>query len=153
MKILQDKIYLSASDLSTHIACPHATFLDLQNAKGLLKPPGKTFVGLRALQQRGEDFERNYLGQLKAEGKSIVEIDKNDKVNALQHTIHAMASGADIIYQARLEKDAWNGWADFLVKSRERSKFGDWSYQVMDTKLSRETRAGAILQICLYSEI
>jgi predicted RecB family nuclease len=30
---------------------------------------------------------------------------------------------------------------------------GSGSYEVMDTKLSRETKAGAILQICLYSEI
>ena len=153
MKIADGKTYLSASDLSTHIACLHATFLNLQQAKGLLKPPGKTFAGLIALQQKGEEFERNYLEQLKAEGKSIVEIDKNDKANALQHTIDAMASGAAIIYQARLEHDTWNGWADFLIKREDKhGKFG-WSYEVMDTKLSRETKAGAILQICLYSEI
>jgi hypothetical protein len=78
MKIIEDKIYLSASDLSTHIACPHATFLNLQEAKGSLKTPGNIHAALYALQKKGEEFESNYLQQLKAKGKSIVEIDKDN---------------------------------------------------------------------------
>jgi predicted RecB family nuclease len=153
MKISGDKIYLSASDLSTHIACPHATFLNLQQAKGLLKPPGQTYGALQALQKIGEEFESNYLVQLKADGKKVVEIDKTSPKQALQDTLNAMAAGADIIYQARLEHDIWNGWADFLVRVEEPKGKLEWSYEVMDTKLSRETKSGAILQICLYSEI
>jgi uncharacterized protein len=153
MKIVDGKVHLSASDLSTHIACPHATFLNLEVAKGLLKPPGKTFGALIALQKKGEEFERNYLQQLKAQGKTIVEIDKASPPQAKQDTLEAMTAGADIIYQARLEHYIWNGWADFLIKTDRASKLGPWSYEVMDTKLSRETKAGAILQICLYSEI
>ncbi|TMI89011.1 MAG: TM0106 family RecB-like putative nuclease [Bacteroidetes bacterium] len=152
MKIVEDKIYLSASDLSTHIACPHATFLNLQEAKGSLKAPGNIHAALYALQKKGEEFERNYLEQLKAKGKTVIEIEKTSLKKALQDTVSAMAEGADIIYQARLEHDIWNGWADFLVKTNKPGRF-DWSYEVMDTKLSRETKAGAILQICLYSEI
>lgn len=168
MKHNAGKIYLSASDLSTHIACPHATFLNLQEAKGKLKAPGNIHAALKVLQQKGEEFERSYLEKLKGKGKEsgvwsqesgvdrknlkIIEIDKQD-ANALQNTLKGMAAGADIIYQARLEHDTWNGWADFLVKTNKRSKFGEWSYEVIDTKLSRKTKAGAILQICLYSEI
>jgi hypothetical protein len=33
------------------------------------------------------------------------------------------------------------------------SALGGWSYQVADTKLARETRAGTILQLGLYSEL
>src|SRR5204863_6595027 len=109
---------------------------------------------LIALQKKGEEFERDYLRQLREEGKQIAEIDKKNARQAREDTIDAMATGADIIYQARLEHDVWNGWADFLVKTTDRpSQFGAWSYEVMDTKLSRETKAGAILQVCLYSEI
>lgn len=153
MKIVEGKIYLSASDLSTHIACPHATFLNLQQAKGLIKPSGQSYGALLALQQKGEEFEQSYLEKLRTENKTIVEINRTNARQALQHTLDAMTSGADVIYQARLELDTWNGWADFLVKVSKPSKFGPWSYEVMDTKLSRETKAGAILQICLYSEI
>ncbi|HET9825352.1 MAG TPA: hypothetical protein VFP87_08460, partial [Chitinophagaceae bacterium] len=156
MKIAEGKIYLSASDLSTHIACPHATYLNLQEARGLKKPSGQTFAALQVLQLKGEEFEENYLKQLKSQGKTIVDIDNSARKEALESTLNAMAAGADVIYQARLELDKWNGLADFLVKVEnpgKRSKFGPWYYEVMDTKLSRETKAGAILQICMYSEI
>jgi predicted RecB family nuclease len=153
MKIIGDKTYLSASDLSTHIACPHATFLNLQKAKGLLAEPENVYGALIELQKKGEEFEVGYLKKLKDDGKTIISIDKKDRRKALQETLKAMTEGADIIYQARLEYDLWNGWADFLRKVNTRSKLGEWSYEVIDTKLSKETKAGAILQICLYSEI
>jgi uncharacterized protein len=153
MKILGGKTYLSASDLSTHIACAHATFLNLQEARGVLKAPANVDGLLFVLQQKGEEFESSYIEQLKQSKKAVVEIDKTDRRKALQDTLAAMSAGADIIYQARLEYDIWNGWADFLIKVNKPSVFGAWSYEVMDTKLSKETKAGAILQICLYSEI
>ncbi len=153
MRIYGDKTYLSASDLSSHIACAHATFLNLQEAKGILKAPGNAHAALYALQQKGEEFERGYIEELRKSEKTVVEIDKDDRRKALRETLAAMAGGADIIYQARLEQDTWNGWADFLIKVNKPGSFGDWSYEVMDTKLSRETKAGAILQICSYSEM
>jgi predicted RecB family nuclease len=153
MKIVDRKVYLSASDLSTHMACPHATLLNLEEAKGLRKPPVQIFGTLQALQKKGEEFEQNFLQRLRSEGKTIVDIDRTNRAQAFRDTLKAMADGADIIYQARLELGVWNGWADFLRRVEERSKWGSWSYEVMDTKLSREAKAGAILQICLYSEI
>src|SRR5581483_5523606 len=33
------------------------------------------------------------------------------------------------------------------------SGLGGWSYEIADTKLARETRAGTILQLGLYSEM
>src|SRR5688572_8152570 len=123
MKFLEGKFFLSASDLSTHIACPHATTLNLKEAKGTLKAPGNIHAALKVLQQKGEEFERNYLERLRQEGKKIIEIDKNDK-NPLQETLSAMAAGVDIIYQARLEHGIWRGWADFLLKVNKPGKFG-----------------------------
>jgi hypothetical protein len=115
MKIICSKIFLSASDLSTYIACPHATWLSLQEAGGKLKAPQNINAALHALQQKGEAFEAGYIQQLKESGKTIIEIDrKAGREKALQDTINAMKQGADIIYQARLEHDIWNGWADFL---------------------------------------
>ena len=64
-----------------------------------------------------------------------------------------MEAGVDVIYQARLKEEGkWSGWADFLMKVERPSKLGDWSYEVWDTKLANETKAGTILQIGLYSE-
>ncbi len=63
-----------------------------------------------------------------------------------------MRSGIDVIYQAALEHDAWSGRADFLRKVNDApSSLGAWSYEACDTKLARETKAGTILQLCVYS--
>jgi uncharacterized protein len=154
MKIIDSTIYLSASDLSTYISCKHATFLNLQLAKKIISsPPTYDNPSLRALQQRGEEFESDYIKYLKDSGKTVVEISKGETKEAAAQTVEAMKQGADVIYQARLEQDTWNGWADFLIRVDKAGKFGSWSYEVMDTKLAKETKAGAILQISLYSEM
>ena len=62
-----------------------------------------------------------------------------------------MRAGADVIYQATLSDDTWYGRADFLCKVNAPSDLGDWSYEVTDTKLARDTKAGTILQLCVYS--
>ena len=155
MKIIDTIIHLSASDLSTHMSCKHATFLNLQLAKKIISsPPRYDNPSLEALQNKGKEFEESYITQLKESGKKVVEVSEHDPKEAAARTLDAMKEGVDIIYQARLELDVWNGWADFLIKRVDKaSKFGNWSYEVMDTKLSKETRAGAILQISLYSEM
>src|SRR6185369_7536170 len=96
----------------------------------------------------------DHIDMLRRSGKTVVEINRGDTNEAAVQTVEAMKRGVDIIYQARLEQDIWGGWADFLIKKVDKtSKFGNWYYEVMDTKLSKETRAGAILQISLYSEM
>jgi uncharacterized protein len=136
------------------MSCKHATFLNLQLAKKIIpSPPGYENPSLEALKQKGEEFEKGYINQQREAGKTVVEISRGNAEEAVAKTLEAIKQGVDIIYQARLELDIWNGWADFLIKVEKQSKFGDWSYEVMDTKLSKETRAGAILQISLYSEM
>ena len=117
MKIIGTTIYLSASDLSTHISCHHATFLNLQLAKKIIAPP-RVYdnPSLEALQKKGEEFENDYIKQLKVTGLTVVEISKNDSKKAALETLTAMKHGVDIIYQARLEHEVWNGWADFIIK-------------------------------------
>jgi uncharacterized protein len=45
------------------------------------------------------------------------------------------------------------GRADFLVKVGMGSGLGEWSYEVVETKLARSTKARAIVQLCFYSEL
>ncbi|MES9854744.1 MAG: TM0106 family RecB-like putative nuclease [Candidatus Thiodiazotropha sp. L084R] len=33
------------------------------------------------------------------------------------------------------------------------SSLGDWSYEIIDTKLARETKGGSVLQLCLYADM
>ncbi|MFN5418832.1 MAG: hypothetical protein ACK487_00645, partial [Sphingomonadales bacterium] len=119
---------------------------------GELKKPMQKSRVVETLQKRGIEFEQAFLAELRAKGKRIVEIDQESS-RAYKETIEAMKSGADYIYQARMEMDNWQGWADFLIRVEKPSKLGSWSYEVCDTKLATQTKAGTILQIALYSEI
>ena len=70
-----------------------------------------------------------------------------------ERALEAMRAGADAIVQAELGRGRWVGRADVLLRVEEPSDLGSWSYEVADTKLAQETRAGTVLQLCLYSEL
>ena len=145
---------LSASDLSQFMACQHATMLDLQVANGEIKKPiPYPNATLNTLIQKGEDFEKAYVEELRRQGLNVAVIVRGNNKLALQRTHEAMKAGADVIYQARLEQDIWQGWSDFLFRCDKPSDLGSWSYEVEDTKFAKHTRAGAILQITLYSQM
>ena len=152
MRKAHNQIIFSASDLSNHIHCKHLTNLNYDVVQGLKDKPISTNRVLDVLRERGINFENSFLSDLETKGYVIIKISQDDP-EARQRTIDAMSKGVDYIYQARLSNDKWQGWADFLIKVNQPSDLGGWSYEVIDTKLSTETRAGTILQIALYSEI
>lgn len=153
MKRKDKKIIYSPSDLSAHSSCKHLTQLNKRHVKGEIADPDiYNNPVIAILKEKGIEFENNHLQILKSKGLNVSEIDNSDPL-AEQHTVDAMKAGFDIIYQARLkENNKWSGWADFLLKVPRPSNLGDWSYEVWDTKLANETKAGTILQIGLYSE-
>ena len=62
-------------------------------------------------------------------------------------------AGPDVVVQAGVGADGWIGYADVLRRVERPSALGAWSDEVLDTKLSRETRGGTILQLCAYTEM
>ena len=152
MKKQSGQLIFSATDLSNFINCKHLTQLNKLAAEGVIKKPIRKNRVTEMLQQKGLDFENAFLSTLESEGKSITKIEQADP-NAFGNTISAMRLGVDVVYQARLEQDNWQGWSDFLIKVNKPSNLGNWSYEVMDTKLATETKSGTILQIALYSQI
>lgn len=105
------------------------------------------------MQERGLAFEQAYLKSLIEEGLTIAKPIEEDTETSFQRTCSAMQEGVDVIYQASLKSGIWRGRADFLRKVKKASGLGSWSYEVIDTKLAKETRAGTILQLCLYSQM
>jgi predicted RecB family nuclease len=153
MKKEASTIYLSASDLSGHIACPHLTHLDLRALNGEIKKQFFEDPTVELLKERGMEFEKKYLSSIKSKGLSIRIPDNDADFLSINETRDAMEKGFDVIYQANLQMGRWRGRADFLMKVPVPSKLGTWSYEVIDSKLARETRTGTILQLCLYSEM
>ncbi len=151
-----DSVYirLSASDLSNHLTCHHLTSLDLAVALGETAAPAWKSPDLWVLQQRGAEHEEAYLKHLESAGLAIVNLrDADNDERAFAETSAAMEKGPAVIAQAALASGRWFGRADVLRRVERASKLGDWSYEIYDCKLARETKAATILQLSLYSEL
>jgi predicted RecB family nuclease len=154
MRTYNGDLLLSASDLSNHLSCPHSTSLDLAFILGELQAPTWIDPLAEVLRERGFQHERAYLEHLRNQGLDLCTLPEENSLDlALEQTRAAMAGGAEVIVQATLVAEPWQGRADVLVRTGTPSALWPWSYEVVDTKLARETRAGTILQLCLYSEM
>lgn len=169
MKITKQQTTLSATDLSNHIACKHATQLERQYAARAIEKPVRKNHFLDRIIERGIDHEAAYLRHLReASNLRIVEFTREES-RVEGKTLSAMKAGADVIYQGALstapngrsgnetvvETGAkWAGRPDFLIRVQSDSPaFGAWSYEAVDTKLTQNTKAGTIMQLCVYSDL
>lgn len=149
----EDTLLFSASDLIIFLGCHHATYLDLKWLGGEIKP-AEDSTSNKLLQDKGYEHEKNYLQSLKDNAKVIFEISKDQPSEVrTRQTTDALQSGPEIIYQARLTDYPWYGDADFLIKTDTPSKLGAFSYEVLDTKLSRSPEPKHIMQLCVYSDL
>jgi uncharacterized protein len=154
MKKLSHDIQLSASDLVGHLNCGRLTALDLQVANNQLAKPHVWDQAIEILRERGFRHEKAFVDHLKAAALSYQKIDGVDITDSsVVATSDAMKNGVEVIIQGALRSGRWSGRADVLRRVNEPSDFGDWSYEVIDTKLARETKAGTVLQLCLYSDL
>ncbi len=153
MKYENGQLAFSATNLAHHLSCQHLTELERRFAEGTLEREHYPDPVLELLIELGERHETAYLDSLKGQGKQVVEIKEFGGEESVQQTIDAMQQGTDVIAQASLVALPWRGRADFLIKVDQPSQLGPWSYEVADTKLAQTTRAGTVLQLCLYTEI
>lgn len=154
MQEVNGSIRLSATDVANHLACRHLTQLDLAAAKGGPQPPFRNDPRLEALQRRGMEHETRYIDHLRERGRAVHRMEETRDVQlAMEKTVEVMRSGVDVIVQPVLLNEPFQGRADVLLRVDEPSDLGKFSYEAADTKLSQETKAGTILQLCAYSEI
>ena len=153
MRTRDGRLTFSAGDLAGHLACGHLSDLDRRAARGELERPVRKDPVLELLQERGLEFERAYVDHLRAQGREVVELRDVEGGTALERTREACRRGVDVIVQAELGSGRWHGRADLLVRAEGESDLGAWRYEVIDTKLARDTRAGTVLQLCLYADL
>ncbi|MHB1865445.1 MAG: TM0106 family RecB-like putative nuclease [Candidatus Saccharimonadales bacterium] len=159
MQPVDDRLLLSASDLAAFMECEHLSALDLRVAYGTETiEPSRNDAAL-LVARKGDEHEAAYLARLRAEKVDVAVLPAaadslGDLDEAVEHTKEAMRSGAEVIYQGALLDGDWRGYADFLERVAAPSPaFGDYSYEVLDTKLARTTRPRFLVQLCLYSEL
>lgn len=154
LRKFSDHIQLSASDFVNHLNCQHLTALDIDVTEEALDSPSHWGPLLDILRERGLRHETEFIEHLRAQELDIVEIDGIDITpDAVTQTREAMAQGHDVIVQAAFEGGRWTGRADILRRVETPSQLGEWSYEVIDTNLARETKGGTILQLCLYADL
>jgi len=156
MKTVGQQIRLAGSDLSNHLACRHLTALDLQVARGERAAPDWAAPDLKVIQELGLRHEAAYLAHLSGLGlavENLGQIDHKDEGRLLAETLALMERGAEVIAQGSLSDAEWFGRPDVLRRVEKPSKRWKWSYEVVDTKLARETKATTILQLSLYSDL
>jgi uncharacterized protein len=159
--LIDGRPVVSATDLVGFLACEHLTNLERAALAGLVARPEREDPELDMIARRGTEHEQKYLAWLSDQGRTIAEI--STKVahgesqgpmlrRAAQETIEALHRGDDVIYQATFFDGRWRGHADFLLRVERPSDLGTWSYEVADTKLARKAKAGALLQLCSYTD-
>ena len=154
MHLLGSDLVLSATDLSNFLSCRHRTALDMAVEYGERARPRFRDPLLDLLWQRGRDHEARYVDSLRGEGRTVVEFAfGEDPAEHLRKTLEEMHKGTDIIVQGALSEGHWFGRPDIMLRIEVPSALGSWSYEISDTKLARETKAGTILQLGLYSEM
>jgi len=154
MRLVDQILQLSATDLANHLSCTHLSQQSRAVAEGRAKKPKWHDPIAEILRERGMAHEAAYLAHLReTEGIGVVAIPEGSDADGAERTRAAMRAGAPLIYQAPLGNARWHGRADFLRRVERPGELGAWSYEVIDAKLATETRAGTILQLCVYSEL
>ena len=153
MQLLDSSLQLSASDLSRFLSCRHCTALDMEVAQGLRAKPSFVDPFLELLIARGLAHEKEYVESIEAGGHEVLDLAGLPRSEAAERCLEAMRKGQPAIVQGVLRGGEWLGLPDVLRRVETPSDFGSWSYEVYDTKLARETRGTAILQLSLYSNL
>lgn len=148
-------IVYSPSDLCRFMSSPFASWMERYSIEipehGFERDEDDSM--LRLLQDKGEAHEAGLLKEFQLQGKNIAVIDGATVKKKRANTLTAMASGAEVIFQACLQKSPFRGFADFLVKVPGQSLLGDYHYEVWDTKLSKTPKPYFAVQLCCYAEM
>lgn len=153
MRQSENGIQFSATDLCNYMECAHLTSLSLQDLEQAI-PKDERDEESELIAEKGMEFETQYLSRLKS-GSEIhdLSIVRGSNAEKLQATVAGLAKAPEILYQAYLEHSVFMGYADFLLRVDTPSRLGAYSYEVLDTKLSRTPKPYFIIQLCLYSEL
>lgn len=155
MRLENNNLLHSASDLNTFLACSHAVALNLQKLLDPSSLPDKAADDESnvLIQNAGHAHEAAYLARLKSETE-VVQISASGSLEErVSATLKAMAAGVPIITQAAFKMLPWHGYADFLCRVEVPSALGNFSYETIDTKLARTADPKHVMQISLYSEM
>ncbi len=161
LRLPDDTTVLSATDLTSYLACEH--LFEQRRAiafgeRGKPRPVDDPHAEL--IRYRGDEHEGDQRDRLTAELAGCVDLSgevpftRDGLEAAAAATLGAMRGGAPLIYQAPLFDGRWQGRVDFLRRRDDvRSALGAYAYEVLDTKLSRAVKPDFVHQLWLYTRL
>ncbi len=164
MQLLDGTPVYSATDLVGFLACGHRFELERAALAGLVKKPIRSDPTIELIQERGYEHERRYLDDLRAAGRTIVEIPRDGSAANTRDGLREAAAldrGGDarrrgrrlpghVLRRSRGAATPTSCSGSTTPPGEPPSALGAWHYEVADTKLARHVKAGAVLQICSY---
>ena len=153
MKIDKGKFFISPSDLNNFVACKFTIKNEIKfHNKEISKIVER--INDKLWKEMGIEHEKKHFKLFKDKYKKSITIKSDlDEKHRLNETIRAMEKGYDLIYHAYLVDGDLRGEADFLIKCDTPSELGNYSYEVYDTKITRNLRPRHVTQITAYSDM
>ncbi|KTD10633.1 putative RNA helicase [Legionella gratiana] len=153
MYLESNQIVFSPSDLTLFMESPFASWMEhlAMTHPHLVPTPDECDELLSVLHEMGNQHESEVFAAFEARGLTIANLYK--RTDSYQATMDAMKNGIDVIYQAHLELSPFRGYADFLIKIQGKSIFGDYCYEIWDTKLAKSVKVDFLVQLCCYAEM
>ena len=153
MKIIKDNFLISPSDLNNFVACKFTIKNEIKFHKKEITKISES-VNDKLWKEMGIEHEKKHFKLLKDKYKKHITIETDlDENERVLETIKAMKMGLDLIYHAYLMDGELRGEADFLIKCDTPSDLGNYSYEVYDTKITRNIRPRHVTQITAYSDM
>jgi len=148
-------IIFSPSDLITFMESAYASAMERHRLldASIAELMDSEDVVLASLQQKGYEHEDRFTQSLKDAGHVVLETKRATPEQTAKATLAAMQEGQEIITQGYLSYGTFGGFTDFLVKVPGASNFGDYHYEVWDTKLSKKLKPYFAVQLCCYIEM
>ncbi len=160
-RVALDELVLSATDLTSYLACGHLIEQKRSVALGertRWRRPSDPHAELA--RTRGDLHERQQLDRLSNALGEHIDLTppqsgytKEWLVTEAGRTEAAMRDGVALIFQGLLFDGRWQGRIDFLRRVEIPSALGAYSYEVVDSKLARQVRPYVVHQLALYTRL
>lgn len=160
MFVREERVIYSATDLIVAAQCEYQLLreLDFKLGRGeRVDPPPDEM--LERAKDLGEAHEARVLqgyveqfGIWDGAAHGVAQIARPERTSLEQlrlrqsETVAALGAGAEVVFQATFFDERFVGFADFLVRE------GAGAYTVYDTKLARQARVSALLQLAAYAD-
>lgn len=152
-------LIFSASDLMKFMESPFHTWMDRyklefpDSEKAKLKDSDDEMK--THLRNEGALYEEEVIKKIQSDSSIKSEMIESSisKSSRYKKTLESMKKGVDVIFQPRLEKENFAGYADILYKKKGKSKLGEYYYAPWDVKLSHSIKAKYAIQLCCYAEM